>query len=68
MPTPYGDLYLTLPVAPLNLGLVPADGILVSSYQVPGWWQPGSRYPFQALVGPMTPGSKLTNLMLLEVE
>jgi hypothetical protein len=67
--TPYGDLYLTLPpVKTFNLGGVPSNGICVMPGTVPSNWQTGEEYFFQALVGPKSPGSVLTNLMILTVE
>ncbi len=67
--TQFGDLYLILPpVRTFNLGGVPANGVCVMSATVPTSWQSGDQYPFQALVGPLAPGSALSNLMVLEVE
>jgi hypothetical protein len=67
--TPYGDLYLTLPpLRTFHLGGVPADGILIYPATVPSTWQAGDAYPFQALLGPLAPGSELSNLMVLCVE
>ena len=60
---------MVIPVKQLfDLGAIPSDGVLSLSATVPSSWQPGEEHPFQALVGPMAPGSVLTNLMLLEVE
>jgi hypothetical protein len=68
-PTPYGDLFIALPpVRTFNLGAVPATGILAFPGSVPLSWQPGDTFPFQALLGPLAPGSTLTNLMVLHVE
>jgi len=68
-PTPYGNLYLVLPpLKTFNLGAVPSSGILVLQANVPGAWQSGDAFPFQALLGPLVPGSTLTNLLLLRVE
>ena len=36
--TPYGDLYLTFPIRPFNIGTIPSNGVLVSSQTVPSWW------------------------------
>jgi parallel beta-helix repeat protein len=67
--TPYGDLYLVLPpVRTFNLGSIPSTGVLVYPGTVPPSWQAGDEYPFQALLGPLAPGSVLTNLMSLTVE
>ena len=67
--TPYGDLYLVLPpLRTFNLGAIPNNGVCVVPAIVPAIWQSGESYPFQALVGPMAPGSALTNLMILAVE
>jgi hypothetical protein len=67
--TPLGDLYLILPPAKtFNLGTIPSTGVLVMSAVVPATWQSGQSFPFQALLGPMAPGSVLTNLMVLTVK
>ena len=63
------DLYLVLPpVRQWNLGAIPSTGIRVVPATVPPTWQPGDQYPFQALIGPLAPGSVLSNLMVLTVE
>jgi|GEM_PF-2228268 len=68
-PTPYGDLYLTLPPARIfNLVGVPSNGVRVVLATVPASWQSGESYPFQALVGPLAPGSVLSNLMVMTVD
>jgi len=69
-PTPYGDLYLTLPLlSQFPLGTLPAGGVLTVPANVPPQWQAGEERPFQALVGTMgNPASRLTNLMILEVQ
>jgi len=67
--TPYGDLYITYPpAASFSLGNIPATGALVFPANLPSGWQPGEEYPLQALIGPLAPGSVLTNLHVLEVE
>jgi len=67
--TPYGDLYLLMPPFwQADLGAIPASGILTMTDQVPAWWLPGETFPFQALLGPQSPGSHLTNLMVITVE
>jgi hypothetical protein len=67
--TPYGDLYLVLPpLQKFNLGSIPSTGVLVKPAMVPPSWQAGDEYPFQALLGPLAPGSVLSNLMVLSVE
>jgi hypothetical protein len=68
LPTPYGNLYLTFPISSFDLGTIPANGVLVTSRIVPRWWLPGEEHPLQSLIGQLAPGSKLTNLMILEVE
>jgi len=61
--TPYGDLYLTLPLLnSWNIGKIPSNGILHLPVTVPSSWSPGEKYPFQALVGLV-----LTNLLELTV-
>lgn len=66
--TPWGDLYLNQPFVSFGIGAIPAFGILAVPMTVPASWAPGSQHPAQALNGPIAPGSKLTNLMLLTVE
>lgn len=68
--TPYGDLYLTLPVATtFSLGVIGTSGVLAVPGTIPGSWTSGYEAPTQALVGPFgNPSSVLTNLMVLEVE
>ncbi len=70
MTTMYGDLYLLLPpVLQLSLGFIPAEGVLSTIGTVPSFWNPGEEHPLQALVGPIgVPTSRLTNLMVLEVQ
>jgi hypothetical protein len=68
-PTPYGNLYLALPLVRFNPGTIPASGILFCPATVPATWIPGEEKPLQALVGPPgNPGSTLTNLLNLMVE
>ena len=68
-PTPLGDLYLQLPTLWRgNLGTIPSTGVLVYPGTVPPTWQAGDEYPFQALLGPLAPGSVLSNLLTLTVE
>lgn len=68
--TQYGDLYLIMPpVWKGSVGAIPPSGILDLEMTVPSGWSPGQKKPFQALVGPQgDPASKLTNLMVLEIE
>ena len=68
--TPYGTLYLTLPLATtVPLGSLSPYGTLSVNVNLPSAWAPGDKRPMQALVGPMgNPSSVLTNLMLLEIE
>jgi len=68
-PTPYGDLYLSFPLDwKSDIGAIPSTGVLVYPETVPPHWLPGQEYPFQAMLGPLASGSKLTNLMLVTVE
>ena len=67
-PTPYGDLYLVGPFQQFDIGKVPAGGILGVIVTVPLSWSTGEEYPFQALLGSLSPRSELTNLMVLEVQ
>ncbi len=62
-PTMYGDLYLLPPYQQFGLADIPSSGVFAVSGTVPGSWQSGEEYPFQALAG-----SDLTNLMLMKVE
>ena len=67
--TPYGDLYLLMPLArKWPFGTMPSNGVRIKPAAVPWTWIPGEEYPFQALVGPLAPGSVLTNLLTLTVE
>jgi len=68
--TPYGDLYLTLPLLKSwLLGPVGTNGTLGISATVPVTWNTGEEYPFQALLGKWgNSGAELTNLMVLTVE
>ncbi|MAE71408.1 MAG: hypothetical protein CME06_13190 [Gemmatimonadetes bacterium] len=69
-PTPYGDLYLELPLLlEWELGVVPDDGVLKVAAEVPASWSAGEEYPFQVLAGPMGDwASELTNLLVVDVE
>jgi|GEM_PF-1545605 len=69
-PTPYGSLHLVMPpVWQKNLGAIPPEGVASLTGTIPLSWQPGDRYPFQALLGsPGNPTTLLTNLMVLEIE
>jgi len=67
--TPYGDLHLITPFAAVHfLGPMPPDGIVIQPAYVPSAWQAGDEHPFQALLGPLSYGSQLTNLMIMKVE
>jgi len=67
--TSYGYFHLQLPiVSQYPLGAVSPDGFLSLNCTIPGSWQPGEEYPYQALVGALVPGSELSNLMVLTVE
>ncbi len=67
--TNYGLLYIAPPFNRFPLGTIPANGVIVVSTSVPGNWQSGETYPFQALAGPQSnPSSELTNLMILVAE
>lgn len=70
LPTQHGYLYLTLPLlANWNLGAIPANGVLFSPVTVPPGWAAGEEHPLQALVGAWGgPFTRLTNLMMVEVE
>ena len=68
--TPYGDLYLMLPLAASwPLGPIPPEGVLIVPSTVPTSWSSDDECPFQALVGPLgTVDPVLTNLMVLAVQ
>ena len=70
LPTPHGDLWLTMPLAKSwSLGAIPGTGILTFPATTPSVWPVGSEHPFQALVGPWGGAiTQLTNLMILTVE
>lgn len=62
--TPYGDLYLQLPIVMrLPMPDIGSNGLSILSGSIPANWLPGEQYPFQVLAG-----SDLTNLTLLTVE
>jgi parallel beta-helix repeat protein len=56
------------PVKTWNLVSIPSNGVRVVPATVPTSWQQGDEYQFQALLGPLAPGSVLSNLMTLKVE
>ena len=67
--TLHGDLHLAPPIAPFPVGTIPSTGILIHAATVPASWSPGARMPFQALIGPFQdPSSKLSNLMVIEID
>ena len=67
--TKYGDVYITMPpVAYHVFGPMPADGIVIQTWTVPTLWKAGEEHPFQGLLGQLTYGSVLTNLMVMKVE
>ena len=62
--TPYGELWLLLPVLKqIPMPDIGTDGLSVLNGTIPVSWLSGEQYPFQALAG-----SELTNLMVLTVE
>lgn|GEM_PF-681080 len=62
--TPYGDLWLQLPILKqLPMPDVGTNGLSILNGKIPGSWQSGEQYPIQVLVG-----NELTNLMVLIVE
>jgi len=67
--TPYGDLYLVLPIEDSwQFGTIPSNGILAAPTTLPTTLLPGEVYPFQVLLGPYSPGSVLTNLLVMTIE
>jgi len=69
--TSFGDLYLTVPFEGYwRLGQVGADGLLtLQDVPVPGAWNSGEIYYFQALIGSWhNPYTAISNVMTLEVE
>jgi parallel beta-helix repeat protein len=68
--TPHGKLHLNWPLLWQGVvGTIPSDGVLFVSVNVPSAWQTSEEHPLQALVGPWgSPGTLLTNLMILTVE
>jgi parallel beta-helix repeat protein len=69
-PTPHGDLHLKLPLVGFwPVGSIPSSGVLALPVTVPVAWKTGDRMYFQALFGNWGfPSSRLTNLMVFEVE
>lgn len=66
--TTFGDLYLALPIPwRYDIGMIPTEGVLTFAGTVPTFFLPGTVQPIQALLGPLIPGSQLTNLHLLPV-
>lgn len=59
-PTSYGDLYLGWPIYQIDVGTIPATGVLFLNATVPTTWSAGEERPFQALIG-----TTLSNLMVL---
>lgn len=66
VPVSFGLLHLLLPlVFQIDLGTIPADGILSVPVTMPSNWQVGEIYPFQALAGPFAPGSNSVRAPIL---
>ncbi len=67
--TPFGDLWLQLPLdRRLFMPDINTNGISEFPVKIPDHWLPGESYYLQSLIGPLAPGSKLTNLLTLEVQ
>jgi len=67
--TPYGDLYLGLPLLySFDIGAISSFGVLDYPATIPSSWISGNEYPLQALVGPYVAGSELTNLLVLTLD
>jgi hypothetical protein len=64
-PSNYGPVYIARPWTQQQLGIIPADGILIVPALVPASWTPGEMYYYQAAVGGSV--TMLTNLMTVEV-
>jgi len=68
-PTPYGDLYLSWPLATMSLGAVPSSGVLVYDITIPAGIVPGTIVFIQALVGNLgSPGTVLSNAAILTIQ
>jgi len=67
--TPFGDLCLQFPLeARLAMPAVGSNGISELPVKIPDCWLFGEKHYLQALIGPLAPGSRLTNLLVLDVE
>jgi hypothetical protein len=68
-PTPYGDLYLRLPIEQRDAGAIPPSGVLTVPFDLPACLQPGDMLPVQALLGLCgSPHITLTNFMPVVVK
>jgi len=66
--TPYGNLFLQLPIGQRDVGVIPPSGVLIIPLTVPGCLGPGDVVPLQALLGLCgAPHIVLSNFMPLEV-
>lgn len=69
MSTQHGDFFLKFPLQQYSVGFIPGDGILIQPGLLPSSWEPGDLRFVQALVGAQgDPSSRLTNLLVVEVE
>lgn len=71
IPLPYGDLWLTLPLAKeWTLGQMPNTGVYVLPVTIPSIWASGEPHYFQALVGNLGyyNSTKLTSFLVLTAQ
>ncbi len=65
--TPFGDLWLQFPLeARLLMPDISSNGISELPVKIPDHWLAGEEHYLQALIGPLAPGSRLTNLLVIE--
>ena len=68
--TPWGDFFLSPPLLlTANLGSLPPEGVVTHKITIPASSVPGTRYPFQAILGTAgNPALRLSNLLEIVIE